>query len=422
MESETFHLKDNTAFLAKFLSPKGRSGVHPWLGCAIFLCASAVYIARRFSLSIELLQSCFFPLLMLLFWRLPRSASFRLPAPLVGFGLLGWAVATLNIHGYLPALRSGPVVFLSKLDNDTDEREARAFVLRYISIARAYELPRIEIVLRKFQDGEQGTQWLRSHGAGSLLLSGSAEWLSVNFPDNAMSLPSTGGRVKPEYDQLLRREAERWKVNLQARNRIIVIPGLDVPVVVAVVPQSLNVSGNPTELARHYIGWLARAVGPDSGLYREFGDNQQGVGGIDSFERLQRFAFRADAVSQTTMMLGAWRSPEPISAARFLFATVSLVEALQEGSAQSQAIDAALSLYGGAQKLLRKSEEPELLSLIRNNMSAARLLQDNSEDDLSKIRREFITAAEITDNNGIPTRGARLAMLNLEMLEYAGVL
>ncbi|MFN8390660.1 MAG: hypothetical protein U0136_10255 [Bdellovibrionota bacterium] len=407
----------NSTFVGRLRETIGIPAAVTMIGAAVAAC-----FAQRFSVSIECAQVLAFPFIAVAFVRLFKDRSLRLPAPLGLLAVGGWFFATLNIYGYLPSFSERPIVYLSRLDNDPEEKLARELLLRYTTISKAYSLPRMELVLRRFADNALAQSWLNDRQTSSLLISGDPNWLTVTFPSKVLSIGELEDKARPELMQLLHAEAKRLDVDLETRVRVAVIPGLDVPMAFALAPDEIVVPGEPTELARHYLGWLARALGRTSGSYQDIGDAKRGIGSSPRFDELERFAYHADAVAQTTMMLGAWRSPEPIACARFLMGTVRLFEALSEPSSMSEAIEDSINIFNSSQKILRKESQPALVSLIRTNAVLATLLSNNDEEDLSRLRRDLINTASITDSSGHPTRGARLALLNLEVLEYAGVL
>ena len=384
--------------------------------CLLFALLAVSYIAHRSGVSIEAVQMILFPLFLFAFWQLPARTDFRMPPQLVILALGCWGFSGLNIRGYLPVVFSERAVLLATLEQDS-AGQSRDLFRRYNVIADAYALPKMKVLLRSFDSAADGESWTSSKEDVSLVVSGTPEWLRVHFPARTLELPAQD-TFSPEWISRVQEEAKRLGVTLDGRARLVSVPGIPVPFVLALVPETLYLPGEPSELSRHYLGWLARASGTEGAL----GDPSAPLGANPRFEALQRFAYLEDAASQTTMMLGAWKSPEPISLGRFLLGTLNMVEAFSEPRAGTGEFDSAAGMLNNAMKMLRKDRQPILVSLIRNNLNLLRLLKSETEEDLAHTRRQMLVTASITDADGNTTTGARLSMLNLILLEEAGVL
>ncbi len=388
---------------------------------ALLLAVLAFYILQSFSLSIETLQTILFPVFGFLFFRLYRGREFQLPAAFVVVAFGGWIIGGLHIRGYIPSLFSDSKVMLSSLQRDPEGKLGRELFRRYNVIARAYELPSMDILVHTFERKDYAQHWISGHEGTSLLITGDPEWLGVQFPTSVVKL---GVEALPpaEIPAEIKEIATGLRLPLDGRVILAKVSDLSVPVVLALLPDSISLPGDPSELSRHFLGWLARGISPSRGAELNYGSKDRGVGTDPEFPQLQLQAFRVDAFSQTTMMLGAWRSPEPISFARHLLGTLELLQSLASSGSGIESVYAAGDTLRSAQKTLRKERHPELYSLVMNMYNLARFLTADSEEDLSRVRREFVVLGNITDSRGNPTAGAIVAMLNLEILENAGVL
>ncbi len=376
-------------------------------------------IAQRFAAPIDSLQSWTFPLFAALFWFLPRTKAYRPPLPLLGCALFCWAFAALNVRGYLSMFQLHDRVVLSPLREDPDGSAGRELYRRYNIIAQAYGLPKMDLLVRDLSDTSKAKEWLKGNHGVDLLIRGTRDWLLVSFSDVALEL--AGGLRNGELPSDFAGLAAEWKLPLDRSVRAIHIDGVSTPLLFGLVLEDLPLPSEPTELSRHYLGWLARAVGRHTAA-RDFGDLKEALGASPEFSALQLQAFREDALAQMTMMLGAWKSPEPIAQARLLLGSYQLAEALHEISANKELLYTAIGTLQQAQRLLRKQTHPELISLIRNNAAIARLFEAESDEDYAKARHEFFTTAAIVDSDGVPTLGARLAMFNMINLEQSGLL
>ncbi len=372
-------------------------------------------------MSIEAVQTILFPLVLLAFWRAPIAAAYRIPpvALLAAFGC--WTFASLNIRGYLPGIFPRERIVLGELDADDGELGSRDLLRRYNVIAQAYSLPRMEVLRRRFGGKEEARDWLKNRSDVRLLLTGTPEWLTVFFSQIRLELP--GSVLLPgDFPPELVAEANVWKVPLDDTVRVVRIPEAETAVVLALVPEWLTLPGEPSELSRHYLGWLGESIGKAGDRPRAFGDRRGALGASGDFGRIQLQAFREDALAQSCLMLGSWKSPEPIALARLLSGTYQLAAALAETSANSDELLAAFSTLHGAQKTLRRERQPVLLSLLRNNSAVARVFLAQKEEDTARARRELLAASTYTDPDGRPTLGARIAMLNIVLLEQAGLI
>lgn len=380
------------------------------------------YIAHSFNVSIELAQTIFFPLFLLCLWRLPRSKAFHLPSGLVFASLACWGVSGLHVRGYLPDLFSTEHITMSRLVNDvSDDKNSREFFRRYRTIARAYSLPSMELLARRFADAGDAQKWIDSKKNVSLVLGGNAEWLDVSFSTAEFHLP---GEPK---DSLLRAEvaklAKDWNIVFE-RDHISLIqpPGSPTPVLFAMLPKTLSLPSEPSELTLHFLAWLARSLSANTEQASAFGDASTELGRSESFRQLRENAFREDAIVQMTKMLGSWKSPAPLSLSRLILGTFQLSETLAEISSSNLNTIAAASELNAAQKMLRTERYPELISIVRNNFGVARSFVAETDEEFMKSRKEFLGTATITGDDGQPTVGARVAMINLILLERAGML
>jgi len=381
--------------------------------------AAAFIIAQRFAAPIDSLQTWTFPIFLALFWGLSRNKAYRPPLPLFGCALVCWGFAALNVRGYLSLFQLHDRVVLAPLADDRDGAEARELYRRYNVIASAYGLPKMDLLVRDLSDASRAKEWLVGNRSVDLLVRGTKEWLLVGFSNVALEI--AGAMRSSEAPPEFRSEAAKWKIPLNDSVRIIHAEGVPTPLLLALVPDELPLPSAPSELSRHYLGWLARAIGEKTSV-REFGNPKLALGSNPDFEKLRVGAFREDALAQMTMMLGSWKSPQPIALARLLLGTYELSGALNEISANPESLYNAISTLQQAQRLLRKEVHPELTSLIRNNAAIARVFEAESDDDFSKARHEFITTAQIVDSNGVPTLGARMAMFNMMLLEQSGLM
>jgi len=407
-------MADETNILTRFIRPIPLS-----VFCITFL---GFYIVQRFNVSIEAAQTVFFPLFVLALMKLPRSRALHLPQTLVATSLGCWAICALHIRGYLPEIFSQEHIALSRLEREaSNEQYSRELFRRYNIIARAYHLPPMEIVARRFDEQDDAQDWIDHSSSVSLILSGSPEWLYATFAPLERKLSPSSER--PKESEFLLAILKEWDIDFRRDHVSLIQPhGLSTPVLLAYLPRSVALPTEPPELTLHFLAWLARSITANCEAPELYGNKASELGRSSNFSTVQEQACAEDSISQMTNMLGSWRSPAPLSLARLMIGTTRLAENLSESSANNQGMVDAASELNAAQKMLRKEQYAELMSLVRNNFGVARAFVAQTDDDYMKARKEFLGTASIIGEDGRPTVGARAAMVNLILLERAGLL
>lgn len=408
--------------------PERPSLPHPFRGLrrsvllVLLLTSAVLSVAARHGFELELVQTAAFPVFAVMTFLLFRNSQVRPPTGLFALSLCCWGWGALNIRGHLPDLIDDRIVTLAIPDGGFGENADRQLLRRYNVIAQAYRLPKMTIRLRSFAGTAAAQQWLNGRSETRMLVvPAGEEWLTVVFPANLRLGPPRTQMWETALDASvvarLREQSALYQVDLSERVEVLTQAGLGSPLVLAISPDSIAVPTEPSELTRHYLGWIARGISETPDRLRTPPDAPP-----PPDPTVAAYEFHQDALSQTLMMLGAWHSPTPLSLGRFFFANVNLLETVTQHGATPLRFATILGEYYSSLKLLRRGYDDELEALVRNNAGVARMLAADTDDQRRAAQREFAIAAAIAGKDGNPVLGARLAMLNLTMLTAGGEL
>ena len=360
-------------------------------------------------------QTVLFPFVLLLVWQLPRLPVLRVPSVLLSAAAAFWLVGTLNVRGYLPSLFSTPGIYLAKIEGDTSDLEARAFERRYRDVSRTYSLPGLELVHRRFDGAGDATRWLTTREQGVALLSGNQRALRLYLSPKAGEQLAVGEPIAALSNEM-HAEARKLGLKMDGRVRGARLASSDIVMAVGVIPESIELPNQAPELVRHYVGWMARALRVDLLTLEESpltNDSHQEV-----------LALQRDALNEAMMVEGAWTSYTPTGFAQMLVATGYLLQSARAESDgyQEGVLKLVRAAYSRSKRLIRQRYAPDIYAMVLNNDAVVRLLQSESDGQRKDVRRMLWQAAAIKDANGGVVLGAKLAYLNLLLLERKGVL
>ena len=386
---------------------------------AILLIAVVVALAPLLRVPLDSAQTFAFPVLVFLVYQISNLLSVKIPQGLLLLTLVGWIFGALNIRGYINFGASSAVTLLP-LEGDSSETQTRELLRRYNIISEAYHLPKMQLLQGSFKELGEARQWLNKHPKTPFVVAGERDWLTIFFPTKISELPLP----KTDPTNLTLSEADKYGINLEENTMLIQPAGFPMELVIATAPDSLVIPSEPSELSRHYLAWLASGTSStlESTSKASSVRDELEVSESPNLDLIQAIARREDALSQTTMMLGAWKSSAPLSLGRFLLANMNLLEVIYTEPPSLPRYATIHSQYYQATKILTDEFDSELESLIRNNIGVARILGAESEEDRKKAEKELLKAASTQNRTRQPTKGARLAMLNLVLLSNSNEL
>ncbi len=378
------------------------------------LLLGASFAVSRGGMDREDMQAALFPFVLLLIWRMPQSAALRVPPSLLLGAAALWLVGGLNVRGYLPSLLSTPGVYLAKVEGDTSDLEARAFERRYRDVSRTYSLPTLELVHRRFAGVKDASAWLSSRDQGVALLAGNQRVLRLYLSPEAGEQLAIGEAITPLSNEA-HAEARKLQLPLDGRVRGVRLPASDLVLAVGVIPELVDLPSHAPELVQHYVGWIARALRLDL-LTSE--DNS-----VTDDSHQETLALQRDALNEAVMVEGAWSSYTPTGFAQMLIATSYLLQAstLESDGYQPGVLTVVRNSYARSKRLMRQKFDPHAYAVLLNNDAVVRILQSESDGERKDVRRLLWQAAAIRDAEGRAVLGAKLALLNLLLMERRGI-
>ena len=318
------------------------------------------------------------------------------------------------MRGYLPSLFTTPGVYLAKVEGDTSDLEARAFERRYRDVSRTYSLPTLEMVHRRFDGADDASKWLNSRELGVSLLAGNQRALRLYLAPKAGEQLAVG-EVSAPLSNEAHAEARKLQLVLDGRVRGLRLPASDLVLGVGVIPEFVSLPNHAPELVQHYVGWLSRALRVDLLTFEEGSltdDSHQGL-----------LALQRDALNEAMMVEGAWSSYTPTGFAQMMVATGYLLQATSSevDGYQSGVLQLVRTAYARSKRLMRLKFDPEAYAVLLNNDAVVRILQSESDGERRDVRKLLWQAAGIRDAKGGAVLGAKLAILNLVLMERKGI-
>lgn len=390
----------------------------------VFLCV----LLPRFDFYLEDVQTFLFPLFLLALRKLPRNTRFRLPLGLVVTALLFWLVGALNVRAFSSSVSNNSLVYLSRLEADKDGLLGRDLYLRYNEIAKTYSLPRMALVQRSFSHDEEAESWLEKRSSAIFLVHGLAEWLRVIVPDRSSYFDEPGFIFKQTNTEELAKEAKDYSINL-SKNSLVVQPDFfPVPLVFSTHPGLINLPGATPELGRHFLAWMARAIGPhidkDEGLGEVFlvdangfrrNDGDSVARGREDVDAIRKhFLYNAISID------GPWKTLAPRSAALFYLGLLESKDISDGQYYSAAALKCALAAFKNAASFVEKRFNADIYAAIFNNAAVLQIIAAENARDIARAR-QWLTKAAMLPETGVSNHASKLAMLNLLMLDRAGL-
>ncbi len=376
-----------------------------WLLGILFL-ALSFRVVRYFDVRIEDLQFLYFPLVLLVVFNIPSLKRFAVPKSLLVLAVGLWLLAAANVEGFFPGFSKQASVVVARLQSDSSGMEARSLFLRLNKIARTYHLPSAEMMRKSFGDESSARDWFNKNPSRSLLIRGEPSWLSVVFraspQDYLAPILNSQERV---LDTTETEYAMRWGLTAREDVVFVSLPGTSGPYALLYQTAAVDVPGEPEELARHWLAWLAAALPTETTP-------------IDSVEaEASFFSTRLDALNEASLISGPWKTDSPRAFSDYLAGTLSLLQSLSSSSFNSTEPLRRLRTAAGR---VSHFTSPELFTSIFNNAALAMLTQARTKEDYRKAR-EWLLSATTAEDQALDSVPMRAAFYNLSMLDRSEI-
>ncbi len=380
-----------------------------WLAVLSILVIS-FFISGFFAVIIEDRQNALFPFFLLAAWRLPRFERHRMPLAMVVMALLLW----LGVKAGRAAinLSASDQVMLSRLEGDNNGLKARSFSQQYNRIAATYRLAALNSIQRSFPDDLEAQAWLKKTGHQSFLIRGQSNFFRLNFPSNMSNYLAAYENVfsEAEVPAHIKDAAQSFELTLGRDLALIKLPASGMFLVVAYLPEAINIPANDPELAAHALVWLARALRANKTDCSTHSGNQ--------WDCARNQSEQEDALVALLKTQGTWAFRGPEALAYYLLASRTLFEFLGGKNENKTLLDSALRRFGKAAEFAPERLNPELFSCSLNNAAVALFAQPDFELSLARANRWLMRAAAKKDSTGKPLLCAKAALLNLYLLDY----
>jgi len=355
------------------------------------------------------MQVYLFPLVVLAFFFLGRTA---IRPPLWGLALIFifWGFSGLKVYGYLPSFSEG--VYLSKLSDDPQGSEAELIRHGSWRIAKKYDLPKVNLLLRDVNSSEDRESLLGEDKFKSLLLlSGDSKWLNVLLSDNFLKfLPGAGSSSTglslvennsfSEEAKVLIDEFKLMEKSASKFSKAIPVYEKDFSRLffLSTGPGEFQLYNSKDYLTDFYISWLAHA----------FRSGDQG-----GPEELRPQAKRG--LLEASELSGLWKSPIPRGMSRFLLGSAEVALGSKIGQRDLLACGLANLLKAAGFTPARSSKE--LRAAILNNAAISHIFSAEDEALFTEARDWLWMAANFRDRNGEAFPSAKIAYFNMIQLE-----
>ncbi len=371
------------------------------LSAVYLLCIAVSFLAAIVAVGFPAddAQAILFPAILFCLWRIPRSRAHRIPTVVIFLAVVCWFVTSLHVRGYLMHFGGTSHVLWSRLANDPYGVTARELTIRLNEIGKRHDLAPVPLLHRTLplSASELDQQFEREQDL-SVLINGNPEWLSVHLrvrPEEFKLMPL------PEHELVV----DAYQYGLSGENEFGILPGaaFDVPLALGIAPRHFQVPTANTPVALEYLAWFLDAFAPSS----------SSDGGTAENRAVWRLRYAAS-------IEGPWKSATPQGVASYLLGNFLLFRAVSNSSIDHGTLTCAIEMHRKAAGKIFRKYEPEIRSLILNDSAVARLLAATELSEFDGARTLLVQASLIVDRNNTPTRGAKLALLNLQTLERAG--
>ncbi|MCB0345929.1 MAG: hypothetical protein KDD66_12490 [Bdellovibrionales bacterium] len=392
--------------MSKYLKPRW-----VFLLLALLLC---LMILPSYGFLREDLQTVLFPLMLIVLLKLPNSTSLRPPRAVIVLALTFWMLGALHVRAYAPSLINGHGVYLSRVNSAGESPEDRELYRRLNEIARLNDLPSTYLVQQHFSSDDEARSWLESHDEALFVATGSSEWVRV-IMDPERIIPFS---TKPDLPEFFTKAAKRAGLPRVDALPIVRTPWLEEPFVLGTVPEYLQVPGRPPELGQHFLAWFAEGLQRDPQLKEQLSEP---VAESEMTEQLR--GMKKAALFAAAGIEGKWLTSTPLGVPLSLAATHELLSAFDlPGILQEKALHCAQVSFNHSAAVARDDDVPHIAAIAFNNIAVARIYAGYRDSDFARAHHWLSAAAGMHNRDGSPVLGAKLALVNLEMLWRSGLI
>lgn len=352
-----------------------------------------VQLLRIEGVQLSDIQTLVFPFLLVVFYQAARRLGLEIPSWIFMSCFVIGSGFALNVRGYLTT-SSSPIVF-AELAGDNGGASRREFNLSYREVSSRYHFPALDYLERSFPSVSSAEEWLREYPEKLILIIGRSR--------SFLLVPQRGGLLalgQTQSDPVTLNVISNYELPADSFVPAHVGNG---QLLISLGPRAVSLPQEPIELSRHYLGYLADALGALR------------IGGGGSS------IFRARLLA-TLGFDGEWGSPVPRAYAHFLLGTAALISALSKEGKQNMELACANRHLSRSLKLLKSRKSPELISAAFNNIAISYAASHINSDDRRRIKSLLKRAMSMrVSRGGNATEGAQIAASNLVLLRRHGL-
>lgn len=386
----------------------------PW-GIVFVLTFFLLLILPRFGIRIEDTQTLFFPVVLVSFWKFPRTSNFCFPIAFVILAFGCWGFSFLFTRAFVPNRLMSRAIYVSRLSDDQHEVETHRFQRQFHEVAKTHSFTGLSQLERTFRNELDALAWLSHHPQALMLLRGSPALLEVILPARGLTWEN-GATLDPDIPESLLQASRRAGIELSKDTIILQPRDLDVALAIAGTPELLRLPGPPPDQSWHFLVLLAKGFSVGSGT-RGSPKIQDQTFALFQAKRWEEFV-------EASRLYSGWRFTSPRALAEFFLGTDQLLGSTRNSAEGAKEIQCALLNFRRGMRYARKKQDREILAALFNNAAVAQLLLAHTgsteERDYRTARKWLLQAASIVNSSGKVVRGGKLAYLNLVMLERAG--
>lgn len=381
---------------------------------ALIAFIACLLLLPHFGVLREDLQTLLFPLMLITVLKVPKAELLRFPRWVFFVAAVCWALGALHVRAYAPSIINGHGIYISRLDEGSQSLLHRELYRRVNEISKRLDLPPAYLVQQRFESDDPARSWLRSHPEALFVARGTNDWIRLVF-NPLRSIAAGAADPSPDF---LRSAAERAGIGDVDQFAHARVEWIEEPFLVGQLPEFLLVPGQPPELGRHFLSWLGKGLLDEKHLERYLPNNL-----TDSQRRERLVAERKAALLAAGGIEGLWKSSAPRGTALSLAATLELLDAVRPGEpVEERGLHCAQVGFRNSAALARHDDVPQIAAITFNNIAVARIFAGYRDSDFVKAYKWLSIAAGLRGKDGEPTLGAKLALVNLEMLWRSGLL
>ena len=385
-----------------------------WALWALGIVTFVAYLTAKIGgFAVDDLQLWVFPIVVFLLWFLPIVRIFSALKFLIITSLVLWILSTLYINGVFSSFLPQPQIIAAKIEGDP-EGIFRAELLRNIKGKKRERglAASIGSVYADFTDYNEAHRWLENASKGEVIFFGNTDWVQLLLSDKRLRSFVPGkmlfsSRPSSQLDTWLVENATMLGLDLSKEVIVVHPSGVSFPLLISFNADYVNLPLNPLVLATQYLSVLTAGLA----------DN---IDSLDKDSELELATRRSWFVSAASVY-GRWKSNGALGFAWFLAGNFDLFRGFIKQEQQGDFICAGKA-YGAAASKAVSRFDPSVVAAIFNNDAIVSFLSDDQGNNYPNIEKSLLLAINTFNPDGTPTRGARVALLNLMIFKKMGIL